>query len=298
MQLSLSGFGIVLMYLFQENIIQLNLNPVRFAFICILIVVHVVFQWLITLYNNPTGEYWFFLWFCSLMPYYIAGIYVFAFFGLPIWIRTYKKTHAKVFILYIFAYCCIVCSDLCLFYTNFQNNLFLQLDNPITLFIDGFGNAIGLIGLFLLYSLIAVNYLALYRLPQDNYALIIANHSGIVLNFYRFKAERPIALQEDLIAGFLSAVNSMFDETLHSRKKINLISSGDAAIYMEHGTRVSVAFLAQNISGLVAGEMKRFLNDYEKEFEKDLARNQSNVGVFRRAKSIVQTRFPFFEIIE
>ena len=161
--------------------------------------------------------------------------------------------------------------------------------------LNNWGNTIASIGLFLLYAIIGINYSGIYRLPQENYALMVSTHAGIVIFYHQFKTSRPITIQEDLVSGFLSAINSMFNEALQSQKAITQIASGDAAIQIETGQYIKVAFLAQTISGVVAGEMRRFVQDFERTFAEPLQRADSDVGKYQGALELVKKRFPFFE---
>jgi hypothetical protein len=294
-QLTLSGIGIVLMYLFEENIISYTIEHIRFSIVCSLGALHIVFQWLIVYYGNDSGAYWDFLWLISMIPFYSMSIFVFGLYGLPIWIKIFKKTEAGVFLWYILAFSLITVGQSILLISDILSYVDSRYDSKLEI-LDNISNGMGFVGLVLIYTLIALNFTSLYRFPHRNYALMITNHAGVVLYFVKFADSHGVEIQEDLVGGFLSAVHSMFNETLKSKKRINLISSGDASIFMEHGKYSSVIFLAERISGIVAGEMRRFLSEFEDKFNHELSRHSTVVSRFESTLDLIRVRFPFLEI--
>lgn len=173
----------------------------------------------------------------------------------------------------------------------------IVFQNSSTLFlIERVGNSFAYVGLFLLFSLIAVNFLSLYRFPQENYGLIITNRTGIALYFARFRTETGIQLQEDLLGGFLTAIHNVFYESLHSSKLVKFISSGDAQILMEHGKYISIIFAAERVSGLIAGELSHLVREFEDKFEPILKSNNYAIDQFSSTTDMIRQHFPYLDI--
>lgn len=295
LQLTFSGIGILVMYLFQENLIQTQKSDFRFIVVFGLVLLHIIFQWIIfylETVSDPNTDIFFSL---SAFSYHSVGIFVFGFFGLPIWLKTYHISKSKMFLPYIGAYLFIIVGQFLLLIVEF-NRISISTLSPTLELIESIGTFFAFIGMFVLYCLISIAFHVVYRLPQENYGLMVSDPHGIVLYFIRFKTSHPIELQEDLLSGFLSAVHAMFDESLKAKKKVNLISSGDAEILMEHGKHVSIIFLAQKISGLVAGELRHFIKEFERIFAQELKTKQMNLAVYKKTQELVERRFPYFEI--
>jgi hypothetical protein len=299
LQQIVSGLGIVLFFLFQENLIQYNRNHLRFGFVCSLVTLHTVFQIVILFYIEENlaliVPYFDILWLFSTVPFYSMGIYVFGIFGLPIWWKTYRKTRAKIFITFIIADIVLTMGEILLLIGGIFAKLIPSI-SPFIITIELYGNLFAYCGLFLIFALIALNYLSLYRFPQENYGLIISDRSGIALYFVRFRSKTGIQLQEDLLAGFLSAIHNVFHESLQSSKLVKFISSGDAEILMEHGQYISIAFAAQSVSGLIAGELANLVKEFEERFEMILKTNNYAMDQFNNTAELIRKHFPYLDL--
>jgi len=116
LQLTFSGLGILVMYLFQENLIQTQKSDFRFIIVFGLVLLHIVFQWLIVYINDRESSDSMLLFALSAICYHCAGIFVFGFFGLPIWMKTFHISKSKMFLPYIGAYILMILGQTCLLF--------------------------------------------------------------------------------------------------------------------------------------------------------------------------------------
>jgi hypothetical protein len=299
LQITFTGLGFIVFYLFIENMIQLNRDHVKFSILCSLVSVFVVLQWIIAEMKIlfRTDKIIPLMRFLADFTYYLSGIFVFGFTGLPFWLKLYKKSKRYQFlILFVSSYTLIV--GFVLLSIGSYEKIIMGASEEEMFTLDAIGSLISFTGLGILYLLISIDFIHLYYFPQENYGLIISNSSGIVLFFIKFNNEHSKAIEEDLISGFLSAMNSMFQESFQAKKSVRYISSESAELFMEKGKYVSVAFFAERISGLIGGELKAFLNDFESKFEIPLKNQSTRLDNYNNAIDLVKSRFPYFEIAE
>jgi hypothetical protein len=231
------------------------------------------------------------------LTYYLSGIFVFGFTGLPFWLKLYKQSKRYQFRILFLSSLFLIGGFVLLSIGSYQK-IIIGVSEDAAYFLDSFGSIISFIGLGILYVLVSLDFLHLYYFPQENYGLIVSNSSGIVLFFIKFNNSRSKAIEEDLISGFLSAMNSMFLESFQSKKNVKYISSDSAELFIERGNYVSVAFFAERVSGLIAGEMKAFLKEFEEKFEEGLKRQSTRIDYYKDAIELVRQRFPYFEVAE
>ncbi len=299
LQITFTGVGFIVFYLFIENMIQLNRDHVKFSILCSLVSIFVVLQWIIAemKISLQTDQIFSLLRIFADITYYLSGIFVFGFTGLPFWLNLYKKSKRYQFLLLFLSSCIIIVGFVLLSISSYEK-IILGKSELEMLTLDGVGSIISFTGLGILYLLISIDFIHLYFFPHENYGLIISDSSGIVLFFIKFNNAHSKAIEEDLISGFLSAMNSMFQESFQAKKSVRYISSESAELFMEKGKYVSVAFFAERISGLIGGELKAFLNDFEAKFEDPLRKQSTRIDNYKDAIELVKSRFPYFEIAE
>jgi hypothetical protein len=102
-QLSVTGVSIITFYLFQENLIQYQRNHVQFAVLCSLITLHIISLWFFYFFRADFIVFEALFWRITSIPYYLAMVYVFGIFGIPIWLRIIKNTKVGIFLIFFFA---------------------------------------------------------------------------------------------------------------------------------------------------------------------------------------------------
>lgn len=299
LQITFTGVGFIVFYLFIENMIQLNRDHVKFSILCSLVSIFVVLQWIIAemKISFASDQIIPLMRFLADFTYYISGIFVFGITGLPFWLRLFKKSKRYHFLILSLSSFILILGFVLLSIGSYQK--VIMGASELEMFtLDAIGSIISFTGLGILYLLISIDFIHLYFFPHENYGLIISNSAGIVLFFIKFNNAHSKAIEEDLISGFLSAMDSMFEESFQAKKSVRYISSESAELFMEKGKYVSVAFFAERISGLIAGELKAFLNDFESKFEIPLKKQSTRIDTYKDAIELVKSRFPYFEIAE
>ena len=105
LQVTFMGIGFIVFYLFMENLIQLSRDHVKFSILCSLISIFVVLQWIITeiKISLSSGQIHSLMLFMADFTYYLSGIFVFGFTGLPFWLKLFKKSKRYQFLILFFS---------------------------------------------------------------------------------------------------------------------------------------------------------------------------------------------------
>jgi hypothetical protein len=168
------------------------------------------------------------------------------------------------------------------------------ISNPLTTQLE---SAFALLGIGIVSSVYLLDLDYVYRLPDEYYAFLIKHRDGIALYKADIENKQKIVIQEDLIAGFLSAVNTMFVETLNSKFHIDEIASGDATIIMRSKPSFTAIIIGNKSPRILEIGLKNFTEEFEEEFKDILAKGVMDISVFERTKDILKHHFPFLHIV-
>jgi hypothetical protein len=233
---------------------------------------------------------------------YYLGIYslpIFTFgFGMYVYIRMHRYTREIKSIilsiacgLLVVAFVPSLISGLLLFFG-------ISLE-PVSFLTPIFSNALPLLGLILF----TVTYLSdvnwLYRLPHDTFLLIVTTPSGLPIYKVEFKTRKNIQIEESLLSGMLTAINSVFSELFQVKNtEIDSISSKGIQILMKPGSQQKIVALVitEKTTYFLDKALQRYANTFEREFSRELEANILNTTVYARAIEFLNTIFPFFVV--
>ena len=158
------------------------------------------------------------------------------------------------------------------------------------------GDIFPMVGLFLFLIGYLTNIDYIYRLPYDNYLLLVTYRSGITIHSVNIENQSEIKVEENLISGLLTTINIIFSNVLLSKSHIDTIASSDATIFMTTGKYITTTILTQHTSAILARAMQRYTREFEIQFEELLKKNESDASQFDQAKNLLSSVFPFFII--
>ncbi|MFX0098823.1 MAG: hypothetical protein ACFFCS_04520 [Candidatus Hodarchaeota archaeon] len=179
---------------------------------------------------------------------------------------------------------------------NFYANLYITIFGTWLQNLYSFGQLIMAISLFALLLGFIINPKYLYRMPYDYYILMVAKPSGTVVFSQQFQSRKEPELNEDLVSGFLSAVNDMFNQTLDSRYAIEEISNKDRIICIMPGKSVIVTIIGERVTGVLKRALKRFVILFEEKYIDVLESDRIlPISHFDGTKELIPKCFPFFK---
>jgi hypothetical protein len=137
----------------------------------------------------------------------------------------------------------------------------------------------------------------IFRLP-DNYYLLLVTYkdSGIAIHRVQFESAKAINVEENLLSGFLTAVNSLFGETLKATGRIERIAGPDASLLMCTGQWVTVTIAGDKTPAILKRALRRYTNAFEARFAKSLEAQTPNLNEFNGAEDFIPQSFPFLKI--
>ncbi len=112
----------------------------------------------------------------------------------------------------------------------------------------------------------------------------------------RFQSSKAIDVEENLLSGFLTAVNSLFIETLKVKKQIERIAGPDASFLMCTGQWVTVTIAGDKTPAILNRALSQYTTAFEKKFAEPLKRQTSDMGEFKDAINLIPQVFPFLKV--
>lgn len=138
-----------------------------------------------------------------------------------------------------------------------------------------------------LRKLVAYKYSAFYREEFNHIfykavlkSLYLVSRDGRSLFSYAFSDEPTT--EPVLVAGMLSAISSFVRETTKSRELLRTVDHGDITLLIEYGKYSFAALLADRETTELRGKLQRYINEFEKRYEKTLAEWNGDVEPFER----------------
>ncbi|MHA1820196.1 MAG: hypothetical protein ACTSU2_07685 [Promethearchaeota archaeon] len=281
----------IFFYLFMESLVTEKPNLIRFSIVIALAALHFVPLWLTVVYVNDSFLSALLLYY-SRIAYHLSGLLIFGVFGLILFINTYKITHERIAIYLASSMSMALVAFLIFFIMGTFFNDLVSTANP--LYLSGQILALSSIVLFVLIYLFNIDYT--YRLPNDHYILMISYSSGVPLFSVNLKNRKNIYIDEQLLSGFLSAINSIYTQTLQSSKSIREIAGAEVDILIRSGEFTMASIITERTSKKLAIALSRFVKLFEEKFRDKLQDDESDLNEFISARDLIPIVFPFFII--
>ncbi len=290
-QLTCYSLQFFFFFLFLEDLSSMKMNPIRFGFVFGFMLLQFFSLWTIVWFNN-FSDVTTNLWFLADLGYNNLALAVFLVIGVPVYVKTYQETKEKKPIIFILALALVSAGFIIISFGDYLS--YFHASPDWLLEILDLGDILPMTGLllFLLVYLSDIDYI--YRLPNNNYILIVANKTGTMIHSVRFTTRRPLRIQPELLAGLLSAINSVFKSGLEVSADITSIASKNLTILLESGKSIVAAIVADKTPAILGKALKRYVTEFEAKFAEQFTVQSGNVTPFDAALDLLKPIFPFF----
>ncbi|MCF2141810.1 MAG: hypothetical protein K9W44_17295 [Candidatus Lokiarchaeota archaeon] len=292
-QLSCYGLQIFLFFLFLRSLESTDHHLLFLIMSFGFLLLQVVGLWSIVIYDAyPVVKEN--MWLLADMGYSLNALLVYALNGIPIYLHMRKKTNEQKPLFFAISLTVVSLGYFYLLFFDLQSYFGVTPEwySAISIIGDLFP-LLGLFGFLILY-LTDFNYL--YRLPSQNYILVVSMKYGPAIHAVEFENNMQISLQKDLIAGLISVINNLFKIKLKAEKPLNLIKSDEVSILLKSGRYVTVFIITESISGVLNRALSRYISEFEKKFQKELEEDIKRVEIFNKAEELIGSIFPFLKI--
>jgi len=273
---------IIMLFFFFDSMVEIRPNPYLLAALVALSALFCAFFY----YAYDYAIHTFFL---LLLNMLVDGA-----LGIPLFFRMFRVTKEKTALILLAGIILVTYGQ---FITGVRWSIFYVNTPPVWIIMDTLSWG----GIMLGVLLISFTYLFridyTYRLPDNYYKLIVMTSSGLTIHHVDFKSRKSIKIDETLMAGFLTAINSMFIETLSTKHPLENIVSKDATIVIKRGLWISVAIVGDNASAMLLNALKRYVKDFEAKYGPLLAKDLPETSQYNSATELIGQVFPFFKIV-
>ncbi len=299
-QMNCWGFHFFCFYIFFERLISRKINSIRLSIMVILLVTQTIGLWLVFYYkihsmNTNIG------WVLADIGYWSPALFTYVGLGIPIYIKTYKYTKEIKPILLSLALISVGVG----FFISFLGDLEFILDDvfgiPFDLppFFDAIFNISSVfpfigITLFVIVYLINIDYI--YRLPNDNFILLVLRSGGTPIHTIHLRTRKQIDVKEFLLSGMITAINNVFKEIIEEEIPIERITSQGINILIRSGEYISAVIITDKVTYFLVKGLQRYINEFEVKFAEEIKRNEENIHAYDDAVEILRSVFPFFII--
>ncbi|MHA1695012.1 MAG: hypothetical protein ACTSXT_06720 [Candidatus Helarchaeota archaeon] len=299
LHLNLYGLHFFFFYIFFEQLISKKLNSIRLSIMTGFLIIQTIGLWQVFYcrVNSLNADI---AWVLADIGYWTPALFVYLGMGSVIYIKTYIYTKEKMPIILFVALVFVSFG----FIISLLNDMYFIL-NVFTISIpkpdlindlSNYANIFPFIGIimFVITYLSNINYL--YRLPNDNYLLMVLEKSGTPLYSVRFKTRKKINVEEVLLSGMISAINNVFKEIFKEETAISEISSKRLSILMETGEKTVALLITDKVTYFLDKALILFLKNFELKFQKEIKNDVRDLMVFEKATELLAPIFPFFII--
>lgn len=293
------GLQFVSFFLFTEKLRTLKISALMLSIAIIFFTIQIVTSLAVMNLSNleTYGNIIPVLSFLANISNELLALYVYFIIGVAIYIKIYryaKEIRPLIMILALIivgiGFIIMISYDLLNFFGTIPGWL-MALKNA------GIDKILPLIGLFLFLLCYITNIDYLYRLPNDNYVLMVSYKSGITIHTIHFKTRyRHVEIDENLLSGLITSINMVYQSVLSSKAEVQNILSKDASILMQSGKYIYVTIVSNNVSAILDRSLKRYVREFEKKFQKQLEKERFLISDFDSAKDLLKSIFPYLLI--
>jgi hypothetical protein len=297
LHLNLYGFHFFFFYIFFERLISKKINSIRLSIMIALLLTQTIGLWLV-FYNGINGFNTDIAWVLADIGYWTPALFVYLGLGVPIFIKTYLYTKeirpiilSAALILVGFGFIISMLNDIYFILGVFGSpatapDILTEISEIANIF-----PSIGVI-LFVITYLTNIDYI--YRLPNDNYLLMVLRKDGSPIHSVHFKTRKQVEIQDILLSGMISAINSVFKEVFKKEASVRNINSRGINILLEPGENILAVIITDNVSYFLDQGLKRYVITFEQTFANELKKKEENLKVYESAIALLNSIFPFF----
>ena len=218
--------------------------------------------------------------FFSTLAMILTGV---ALYYLFYWgIKTYKhapfliKKEASVFFIGI-----LIVSPLSLVF------YYLYVFEPLFILASGFTM---LVGAIIITLTIIREPKLLYILPFTIYRIVVKDRDGHPLYDHDWSESN---ISESIFTGFLNAVQLMSEEVMHIGGLLD-IHLEDGILILKESERITVGLVSSKSSKLLRDSVIKFTEDFEKKFDRELKRSETEMSHYEGAFELIEKYFSNF----
>jgi hypothetical protein len=152
-------------------------------------------------------------------------------------------------------------------------------------------------GEFLYWLILILKIDYIYRLPFDVHrVLVISRTNGVLAYETHFATKKSILMDNDLLAGFFSALNNIFLEVGRKNIALESVAGPGMNFIIDWGEYIATLMVTDQDTYYLRHAMTQFTRDFEKRFAEPLRENNPNSAIYETAKDLIEKNFPFFRI--
>ncbi|MEM2637106.1 MAG: hypothetical protein QXL15_02020 [Candidatus Korarchaeota archaeon] len=291
------GILILLFFLFLNNIIS-HTNVYRFlvpfALFTTMTITHVQilqFSPEFPLESHVTKT----LWLYADIGYEFLSITTFLVMSLYAYLKSYIYAKDRKTLLLIMASIVIGIGYICLFTWDLLS--YSGITDEILDLLSSAGDLIVFMGLLIILITYASDIDFIYKFPFDSYILMVYYNYGVMIYSTEFVSKKSKSIEEDLVGGLISSLNTIFVNVLELERDImQQVSGKKAHILAASGKYITAAIISERMSVYLLRALRRFVKEFEDEFRKELEANENDRSKFIRANALVMNVFPYISL--
>lgn len=286
----------VFFFLFMETLQSLKVSALKWSFITTLFTIDIFASIGLLLFSNFTGFSGIepTLWSLANISSDILGLFIFLIIGVPVYLKTYKYAKEVRPLLMSIALLVVSVGFLLMTIDDFMSFYGISYDT-LTIW-ESILPMLGLL-VFMLCYITNIDYI--YRLPNDNYMLMVSYKSGVTIHSVRFKTRyRHVEIEENLLSGLITSVGMVFKSVLDSHEEVQNIFSKDATILIQSGKYITATLVSSNVSAILNRSLRRYVKEFEIKFHKKLESEEKIISDFDSATELLKPIFPYLIILK
>jgi len=230
------------------------------------------------------------------ISYNLLGLLIFI-FGVFVHYKSYKFTKERVILMQAISMCVLAAGFIVGFVGGdiLNEGLFFNI-----------GDGIKILGM-LIFALIYIIFPDfIYRLPVNAYFILIFTKIGLNIHIGRVhdpnidtetdeeKAKRIIS--ETLLSSLITAISSLLEESLGSKKNLKAIIAEDRSFILDNGEYATCAILCDRSTHFLEKSLKNLRKSVEAHYQDKLTKSAILMEDFQDVGELIRKSFPFLII--
>lgn len=293
--LSISGLQICVFFMFLENSQRVKISTWRLVVCVGLLMFQIIGLWaLVGFYGNYQiyDVYYTTFWMIAKTAFNSLAIFVYGVCAVPVYYQMFKYTKERKSLVMLISVVIMTIGYIFSFIIDIIDSLrdLTQFWSILKIFADN----LPILGLFLVVIVYALDIKFIYRLPFNHYFLMVFYKTGVPLFSIPFKTKgKKMELNEGIFSGLMSALNTVYSSLLISAEPIEEIRSKGITLFAENGKYISAIVASDQVSRVLFRGMRQFVQEFERKFQQELIRMESDRDYFTNGGTIFQRIFPF-----
>ncbi|MHA1584061.1 MAG: hypothetical protein ACTSWL_02310 [Promethearchaeota archaeon] len=203
--------------------------------------------------------------------YNFLAIFIYGFCGIPIYLKMYRYTKDKRAFILLLSVIILFLGYLITSFTDIYKIYHAEF-SPFLQLVKNFGDYFPILGLLLFLLIYSKNIGYIYRIPFDNYYLLVFHKkSALILTEIEFQTKtHQIEIKPNIFSSLISALNHVYSNVFNSDSGIRRIKSNEVSILIENGKYISVLLATDKTTRVLFRGIKKFVKEYEIQFKQEL----------------------------